>query len=76
MLDERSMLSRPYPVLCCANPECGTVLDRDAYALTDSDERTTVVYCDACAQSAVSFHPGRFKPVLRRRWRLHRLVGS
>lgn len=63
MLDECTKLARPFPVLHCDNADCRAMLDRDAYALVDSEERRTVVYCDACALSAVKFHPGRFKPV-------------
>ena len=64
MLDERAKLSRPYPVPFCGNPDCGTPLDRDAYALHDCERHEDVVYCDGCAGSAVKFHPGRFKLAL------------
>lgn len=63
MLQECAKLTRPYPVSRCDNADCGAELDRDAYALLDTVERETLVYCDACAESAVKYHADRFKPV-------------
>lgn len=63
MLDESTKLLRPYPVACCGNRECTVELERDAYALYDIVERETVVYCDDCARSAITFHADRFKLV-------------
>lgn len=67
MLDERAKLPRPFLVATCDNRDCGADLDRDAYALSDSVEGGTVIYCDVCADSALKFHPDRFRPVLIRR---------
>jgi hypothetical protein len=67
VLDERAKLPRPFLVDTCDNRDCGADLDRDAYALSDSVEGGTVIYCDVCADSALKFHPDRFRPVLIRR---------
>lgn len=64
MLDEAARLSRPYPAPLCQNRDCGADLDGNAYELLDAEEGGTVVFCEPCACSAVTFHPDRFKPVL------------
>lgn len=64
MLDERAKLPRPFLVATCGNRDCGAELDRDAYALSDSVEGGTVIFCDVCAASALKFHADRFRPVI------------
>lgn len=64
ILDERSKLDRPFPVVFCQNSDCGTNLSRDAYLLLDTYVRFPVVYCDDCARYAVACCPERFKPVV------------